>query len=400
MKTIPYSTQWITRQDVRAVLKALSSPCLSQGPEVRRFEETVAAYCGVRHAVAVSSGTAALHLACLAAGVGPGQEVITTPLTFLATSNAVLYCGGRPVFADIDRATLNIDLDAFEKSVSPKTKGVMPVHFAGAPVDMKELSAAARKQGLFIIEDAAHALGSRYEGKPVGNCRYSDMTIFSFHPVKSITTAEGGMITTNNPALYAKLTQLRNHGNIRQPALLKNHDLGGVRDELSYPWYYEMQDLGFNYRLSDMHCALGTSQMKRLDAFICRRNEIAALYGEKFRNLSDVVILPGDPASRSRKNLSAWHLYAVLLKLEKISVTRADVVLALRNAGLEAHVHYLPVFLHPYYEQLGYSRDLCPNARWYYERCVSLPLYPRMRNAEIHRVVKCFRDVILKSRKR
>ncbi len=397
-KTIPYSAQWISKEDVKAVERALTSSFLSQGPEVRNFEESVAKYCGVKHAVAVSSGTAALHLACLAAGVTAGQEVITSPLTFLATSNAVLFCGGKPVFTDIDRRTYNMDIGLFQRAITPQTKGVMPVHFAGLSVDMKRLSGIAREHGLFIIEDAAHALGGRYDGSPIGSCRYSDMTIFSFHPVKSITSAEGGMITTNDSNLYAKLMRLRNHGNVRDASLWQHKDLGGVQDG-GYPWYYEMHDLGFNYRLSDLHCALGSSQLKRLNAFIERRNEIAAgYYWTKLQDLAPYVILPNSPTAHAKDSRSAWHLYPVLLKLENLSATRAEVVLGMRKLGIEAHVHYLPVYMHPYYMKLGYRKGLCPNAEWYYERVVTLPIYPKMGKPEINKVVDSFRKIILKSR--
>ncbi len=397
-KTIPYSAQWITPDDVKAVQRAMTSPFLSQGPEVRRFEEAVARYCGAKFAVAVSSGTAALHLACRSAGVGPESEVITSPLTFLATANAILYCGGKPVFADIDRVTCNMDLGLVERAVTEKTKGIIPVHFAGLSVDMKRLSSIAREAGLLVIEDAAHALGGRYQGAPIGSCRYSDMTIFSFHPVKSITTAEGGMITTNSPNLYAKLQQLRNHGNVRNPEQWQDKGLGGAGDG-GYPWYYEMQDLGFNYRLSDLQCALGSSQLKRLDAFIERRNEIAGHYYNNFQDLLDNVTLPNSATAHAKDSRSAWHLYPVLLKPESLTASRAQIVLSLRKMGLEAHVHYLPVFLHPYYRALGYAATLCPNASWYYERVVSLPLYPKMTNGDVNKVIEAFRKIILKSRK-
>lgn len=399
-KTIPYSAQWITPEDVKAVTRALTSSFLSQGPEVKNFEESVAKYCGVKYAVAVSSGTAALHLACRVACVGQDDEVITTPLTFLATSNAILYCGGKPVFADIDRVTYNLDLGLVERALTPKTKGIIPVHFAGLSVDMKRLANIAKEHGLFIIEDAAHALGGRYEGAPIGNCRYSDMTIFSFHPVKSITTAEGGMITTNNPDVYAKLLQLRNHGGIRNPALWQHKEWGGAESNGGgYPWYYEMQDLGLNYRLSDLHSALGSSQMKRLGAFMERRNEIAGHYWTKFQDLLPYVTLPNIPATHAKDSRSAWHLYPVLLKLENLGASRAEIVLAMRELGIEAHVHYMPVYLHPHYLKLGYPKGLCPNAEWYYERVVTLPVYPKMTKADIAKVVECFHKVVLKHRK-
>ncbi len=402
-KTIPYSTQWITPEDIKAVAKALSSPAISQGPEVRRFEEAVAKYCQVKHAVAVSSGTAALHLACLAAGITPpkggeaAQEVITSPLTFLATANAILYAGGKPVFADIDRATFNLDSSAAMRAITPKTKGIIPVHFAGYSADMKRISELAREHALFVIEDAAHAIGGRYDGAPIGNCRYSDMTIFSFHPVKTITTAEGGMITTNSTAIYEKLLSLRNHGGTRNPAAWQNKALGGVEaDGGPYPWYYEMQQLGFNYRLSDLHCALGSSQLKRLDAFVEARNAIAGEYWAKLKDLEPYVVLPNHPAAHAKPSRSAWHLYPILLKTEALSAGRAQIALALRAQGIEAHVMYLPVYLHPYYQGLGYAKGLCPNAEWYYDRVLCLPVHPRLGKTDRSKIIDSLRKIVLK----
>jgi perosamine synthetase len=309
-KYLHYSHQFVDREDIASVIKILKSDWITQGPKVKEFEQALCEYTGSKYAVAVSNGTAALHISCLAAGIKAGDEVITSPTTFAASANSVLYCGGKPVFADVEEDTVNIDPLEIEKRVTKRTKAIIPVHFAGHPCDMKEISRIAHRYGLIVVEDAAHALGAEYEisrrsGKgewiKVGDGRFSDMTILSFHPVKSITTGEGGAVLTNDQWLYRKLLMLRNHGITRERYALLRKDEG--------PWYYEMQTLGFNYRITDFQCALGMSQLKRIDRFLKRRQEIAALYDKKFSHLEGIVLPVVKPSVKS-----AWHIYCIRLK--------------------------------------------------------------------------------------
>lgn len=378
---IPYGTQWISDGDVAAVVEALHSPWMTQGPMVERFEQAVADYCGARFAVAVANGTAALHLAALAAGFGHGDEVITTPITFVASANCILYAGARPVFVEIDPGTLCLDPRAVVSALTPNTKGLIPVHFAGQPCDMPAIHAVAKQNGLMVIEDAAHALGATYthEGQTfrVGSCAHSDMTIFSFHPVKHITTGEGGVVTTNDPALYRALIRLRSHGITRDPSEMESCE---------GPWYYEMQGLGFNYRISDFQCALGLSQLERLDAFLQRRREIAAVYDEAFSHEPE-LILPGT----AKGNVSAYHLYVIQLK----TVSRLEAFNRLREKGLGVNVHYIPVHLQPYYRQtLGTERGDYPVAEAYYDRAITLPMYPKMTDEDVRDVIQAVRETL------
>lgn len=379
--SIPYGRQWISEEDIAAVVEALRSDWLTQGPLVARFEEALAEACGARFAVAVANGTAALHLAALAAGFGPGDEVITSPNTFAASANCVLYAGGKPVFADIDAETYCLDPEAVRGRLSPATKGLIPVHFAGQPCDMGALSAIAREHGLTVIEDAAHAIGATYqvdgETYRVGACAHSAMTIFSFHPVKHVTTGEGGAITTNDPALYQKLVQLRTHGITRDPERLTRNE---------GPWYYEMQELGFNYRLTDFQCALGLQQLKRLDAFVARRRAIAAAYDQAFGPETELIV----PLERAGAT-SAYHLYVVQFR----TAERRKVFERLRELGLGVNVHYIPVHLQPYYvRELGCRPGDCPQAEAYYGRAVSLPMYPGMTDEEIARVIAAVKQTV------
>jgi UDP-4-amino-4,6-dideoxy-N-acetyl-beta-L-altrosamine transaminase len=321
---------------VAAVAEVLRGEWLTTGPKIREFEEAVAAYVGARYAVAVSSGTAALHAACFAAGIGPGDEVITTPLTFAASANCVLYAGAEPVFADVDPVTGNIDPEDVARKVTPRTRAIIPVHLAGHPCDLDGLHAIARRHGLVVIEDAAHALGAEYRGRRIGGL--SDLTIFSFHPVKHITTGEGGMVTTNNPELHRRLVAFRNHGIVREPEYFLEEPHG--------PWYYEMQHLGYNYRLTDIQAALGLSQLARLEEFLARRREIVAAYNAAFAGLPWLETPSEPPDGRS-----AWHLYMVRLCLEKLRVDRATVFRALWAENIGVQVHYIPVYLHPYYRR-------------------------------------------------
>lgn len=368
---IPYGHQDISEEDIQEVVNVLRSDWLTQGPMVERFERAVAGYCGARYAVAVSSGTAALHIAALAAGFGIGDEVITSPITFAASANCIVYTGARPVFADIDNATCCIDVGEIRKKISTKTKGIIPVHFAGNPCDMAEIAEAAREYGLTVIEDAAHALGSSYEEQgvwhKVGSCAHSDMTIFSFHPVKHITTGEGGMITTNNPELYRKILMLRNHGITREPQQMHGNDGS---------WYYEQQYLGFNYRITDIQCSLGLSQLKRMDEFTYRRKSIAAIYNKAFAKTT--ICLPKQGTN------SSWHLYAIRCDRTK----RKYIFDALREKGIGVNVHYIPVHTHPYYQKtFGCQRGDFPIAEAYYQEAISLPIYPALSDVQLNKII-------------
>lgn len=378
---IPYGRQWLDDDDIQAVVQALQSDWLTQGPLVAQFEQAIADYCGVRYAVAVANGTAALHLAALAAGFGPGDEVITSPITFVASANCIVYAGARPVLADIDPETYCLDIRQVERHLTAATKGIIPVHFAGQPCAMPELFELAKARGLTLIEDAAHAIGASYEHEGltyrVGSCAHSDMTIFSFHPVKHITTGEGGIVTTNDPKLYQKLLMLRTHGITRDPDQLTKSD---------GPWYYEMQGLGFNYRLTDFQCALGLKQLERLDAFVGRRREIARAYDEAFRTLPELIV----PAQREGATCS-YHLYVLQYK----TLERLEVFNRLRSQNLGVNVHYIPVHLQPYYAQtFGYQPGDFPHAEAYYARAVSLPIFPRMTDDEVRAVIGAVRSTV------
>lgn len=374
MQQIPYGRQWISDEDVQAVVDALRSDWLTQGPLVSQFEQSIADTCGARFAVAVANGTAALHLAALAAGFGAGDEVITSPITFVASANCILYAGACPVFVDIDEHTYCMDPRQLHARITPRTRGLIPVHFAGQPCDMPAIHEVAKRSGLTVIEDAAHALGAtyRHEGRtyPVGSCAHSDMTTFSFHPVKHITTGEGGVITTNDPGLYEKLRLLRSHGITRDPAMLA-HEEG--------PWYYEMQELGFNYRITDFQCALGLQQLSRLEPFVQRRREIAAAYQAAFRD-HDEIIAPYERSDAS----SAYHLYVIQLRTRD----RLKVFNCLRDQQLGVNVHYIPVHLQPYYQRFGHRRGDFPVSEGYYDRAITLPLYPSMTDQQVAAVIK------------
>jgi len=371
---IPYGRQWIDRKDIQEVIKTLKTDWITQGPKVEEFEKAVAKYCGAKYAVVISSGTAALHAAYGVAGIGPGDEVITTPLTFAATANAVVYCGGRPVFVDIQEDTLNIDPKKIEKRITKKTKVIAPVDFAGHPCDYQEILKIAKKYKLLVIEDAAHALGSVYEGKKIGS--FADMTILSFHPVKAITTGEGGMVLTNNKNFYEKLKIFRHHGVVKKPKM------GG--------WYYEIENPGYNYRLTDFQCALGLSQLRRLDKFIKRRREIAMKYNRAFRNIKEIIT----PTEREYVQ-SAWHIYVIQLQIDKLKVNRKRIFKALRKEGLGVQVHYIPLHLQPFYRKnFDYKTGDFPMAEKYYQGAITLPLFPKMTNKDAERAIKVVKKTI------
>ncbi len=366
---IPYGHQTITEDDIQAVVDVLRSDYLTTGPAVEEFERKVAGYTGATYAVAVSNGTAALHTACLAAGIGPGDEVITTPITFAASANCVLYCGARPVFADIDPVTYNIDPEDIEKKITPRTKAIIPVHFTGQPCAMDEIHKIARKHGLLVIEDAAHALGAEYKGKKIGSLP-SDITIFSFHPVKPITTGEGGMAVTDDKGLYERLKLFRSHGITREEGMMEKKEGG---------WYYEQVALGFNYRMTDIQAALGSSQLGKLDGFIQRRQCVAERYNKAFEGAPGLIL----PAQQEGTK-SGWHLYV----LQAPGFGRDRVFASLRDEGIGVNVHYIPVYRHPYYQRHGYQDTFCPNAEALYQDMISLPIYPGLEEGQQEIVIE------------
>ncbi|MBI5694781.1 MAG: UDP-4-amino-4,6-dideoxy-N-acetyl-beta-L-altrosamine transaminase [Nitrospirae bacterium] len=386
---IPYGRQWVTPDDISEVMAALASDWLTQGPRVAEFEDSLASYCGAKYAVAVSNGTAALHLACLALELDKGADVVTSPNTFLASANCALYSGLHPRFADIDPDTCNIDparLEEALKNKKKKVKAVIPVHFGGNPCDMLAISAIAREHGAHVIEDACHALGAGTKKRGggldrTGSCKYSDMTVFSFHPVKHITTGEGGAVLTNSRKLYDRLNILRNHGMTRDPKRMTRNP---------GPWYYEMVELGYNYRITDLQCALGTSQMKRLDDFVARRREIAARYDNAFKDMEFVR-----PLAESPWSFSSYHLYVLRADFKSLKKSRKKVIAELLELGVRTQVHYIPVHLQPYYiREFGYRPGDFPVAEAYYESALSIPMFPMMAGKDVGRVIAAVRSVL------
>lgn len=378
-KFIPYGHQSIDKKDISSVLKTLRSDFLTQGPKIKEFEDALSRYTGAKYAVAVSSGTAALHIACLAIDLKEGNEVITSPITFTASANCILYCQGKAIFVDVEKDTANIDSQEIRRKINQKTKAIISVHFSGHPCDLEAIYRIAKKYNLMIIEDAAHALGAKYKGLKIGSCKYSDMAIFSFHPIKSITTGEGGAVLTNNKTLYKRLLTLRNHGIVK----------GNLSKDYG-PWYYEMQELGFNYRITDLQAALGISQLAKLNNFIQKRREIAQIYNRAFRN-NPYFDIPEE----KEYAYSSYHLYPIRLK-GKFNNKRKKIFLRMRKNGLGVQVHYLPVYLHPFYKRLGYKSGLCPQAEDYYAREISIPIFPALKKKQIKfviaSVVKAFKS--------
>jgi len=364
---IPYGRQTISEEDIKSVTDVLRSDWLTQGPDIEVFEKAVAEYCGAPYAVAVNSATSALHIACLAAGLGPGDILWTSPNTFVASANCALYCGASVDFVDIDPLTGNIGVDALERKLEKAAledklpKVVIPVHFAGQSCEMEAISGLAGRYGFTIIEDASHAIGGRYKDTVVGGCAFSQMTVFSFHPVKIITTGEGGMVLTGNKTLYEKLVRLRSHGITRNPEFMQGGSQG--------PWYYQQIELGYNFRMTDIQAALGTSQLRRIDEFVRRRNELADRYDSLLRDM------PLTTLQRRPDTYSACHLYVICLKLDVIRKTRREVFEVMREAGIGVNVHYIPVHTQPYYKVLGFSAGDFPRAEAYYAGAISLPLF-------------------------
>lgn len=391
---IPYGKQWIDDDDIKSVIDVLKGDWLTQGPKVNEFEKALAEYCDAAHAVVVSSGTAALHLACLAAGIQTGDEVIISPITFVASANCVLYCGGKPVFADVDANTFNIDVDEINRKINDKTKMIIPVHFAGLPCDMEEISKIARDHNLIVVEDACHALGAEWmdsagQWHKTGSCSHSDMTVFSFHPVKHITTGEGGAILTNNATVYEKILLLRSHGITKNSDTFVRKGPAGSPNTPE-PWYYEMQDLGYNYRITDLQCALGLSQLKKNKAFVERRRSIAMRYDDAFQGDKYITI-----QSQSTTSKNAYHLYAVQIEFESTDLSRALFINELNKKGIGSQVHYIPVHLQPYYmSTFGSKEGDYPIAEKYYRKALSLPLYPKMSDADVSRVINAVCDIL------
>ncbi len=375
---LPYGRQSVDEADIQAVVEVLRSDWLTTGPKVGEFEEAFAARVGAAHAVSFSSGTAALHAAAFAAGLKAGDEAITTPMTFAATANCVLYQGATPVFADVSRDTLNLDPEQIAKKVTSKTRAILPVDYAGHPADLTPIMEMAQRRNLIVIEDACHALGAEYGGRRVGSI--ADMTVFSFHPVKHITTGEGGMVASNNPQFAETLRRFRNHG-ISSDARQR---------QSAGQWHYEMVLLGFNYRLPDIVCALGIQQLKRLDANLSRRREIAAQYTSAFGEVPGVI----PPRVRPETN-PAWHLYPIRLDLEKLSADRAQIFRALRAENIGVNVHYIPVHLHPYYrDRFGFRGREFPVAEDAYARLISLPMFHGMTDQDVKDVIAAVTKVL------
>jgi UDP-4-amino-4,6-dideoxy-N-acetyl-beta-L-altrosamine transaminase len=386
MSGIPYGRQDINQADIDAVVAVLRSDFLTQGPVVPVFEKSIADYSGAQYAVAVNSATSALHIACLALGVGNGDIVWTTPITFVASANCALYCGAVIDFVDINPLTYNMSVErlAEKLAIAEKTgklpKVLIPVHLSGQPCDMENIYALSQKYGFKIIEDASHAIGGKYKGEPIGNCRYSDITVFSFHPVKIITTAEGGMAMTNNAQLANRMQLLRTHGISR--------DSNDMTHEPDGPWYYQQIDLGFNYRVTDLQAALGLSQMRRLDEFVTQRHAIAKRYNKL------IADLPVNTPWQHEDSYSGLHLYIIRLKLAEIGKTHREVFEALRTLGIAVSIHYIPVYHHPYYENLGFKTGYCLEAEHYYAEAISLPMYPGLTEAQQSLVVAALKEAI------
>lgn len=375
---IPYGKQWISDEDIDAVVEVLRSDWLTTGPKIAEFEQAFANFSGVREAVAVSSGTAALHAAMYALDIGPGDEVIVPTITFAASANSVVFQGGTPVFADVDAATLLVDPASVEACITPRTKAIIAVDYAGQPCDYDALRAIADRHGLALVDDACHALGGSYKGRPVGSL--ADLNTFSLHPVKPITTGEGGMITTDDIELARKMRLFRNHG------ITTDHR----QREQQGSWFYEMVDLGYNYRITDFQCALGLSQLSKLPDWVIRRQEIARRYDEAFAKVSLV-----EPLSHVENVSHGYHLYVVRFDLQALQMEKSEIFAALRAAGIGVNVHYVPVYLHPFYrERFGTGPGLCPVAEAAYEEIISLPIFPQMTDADINEVVAAVTKII------
>ena len=381
VRTTPlsYGRQYIDEEDIQAVADTLRSDYLTCGPRITQLEEMLCEVTGAKYCVAVSNGTAALHIAAMAAGIKEGDEVITTPITFAASANCALYCGARPVFADINPDTYNIDPDSIRKCITDKTKAVVAVDFTGQAVELDEIRAICKEHNLILIEDAAHSIGTKYNGQPIGSI--ADMTTFSFHPVKTITAGEGGAVTTNDPVLYQKLVLAHAHGITR--------DRSQMVHPTDDPWYYEQVNLGYNYRMTEFQAALLMSQLKKLEAFSKRRKEIVKMYDEAFSKIPELKVQKEIPESDTTR-----HLYILQLDGEKLTCTRREFFDALRGENIYSQVHYIPVYWHSHYEKLGYPKGLCPNAEHYYMQCMSLPLYYSLKDEDVKDVIHAVEKLV------
>lgn len=383
---IYYGKQNINCDDINAVEEVLRSDFLTQGPMIERFERCVADYCGVKYAVSVTNATSALHIACLAAGLGEGDVLWTSPITFVASANCGRYCGADVDFVDIDIDTYNMSVDTLEEKLKvAKQKGnlpkiVVPVHMAGQSCDMKRIWQLAKEYGFTVLEDASHAVGADYLGNKVGSCQFSDMAVFSFHPVKIITTGEGGMVLTNNKDLYDKLCLYRSHG-ITRNADKMTHEADG-------PWYYQQLELGFNYRMTDIQAALGYSQMKRLEDFVQRRRCLAGRYNSL---LKDLPVIPPEVIADA---VPSWHIYSVRVQLDRVKLAKKEIFEEMHKRGIVLNLHYIPVHTQPYYEKLGHEKDECPEAMHYYEEALTLPLYYSLTDEQQDEVVRNLKEVL------
>lgn len=374
-----YGHQYLDEKDVQAVVDVLHSDYLTCGPKITELEQKLCELTGAKYAVVCSNDTAALHIACMAAGVSAGDEVITTPITFLASANCALYCGAKPVFADIDEETYNIDPKEIEKALTPKTKAVVAVDYTGQVVDLDAIMETCHKQNVVVIEDAAHSIGTLYKGRPVGSI--ADMTTFSFHPVKTVTAGEGGAVLTDNEEYYKKLLLYRSHGMTRDQAQMTKESEGG--------WYYQMIDLGYNYRMTDMQAALLISQLEKLPMFSKRRKEIVARYNEAFSQIPELTVqqeLEGSDSTR--------HLYILRIKPEKLNIDRRGFFDALAAENIMCNVHYIPIYLQPYYQEMGYPKGLCPKAEKLYSEMMSLPLYYAMTDQDVEDVITAVQKIV------
>lgn len=383
---IPYGHQDINQDDIDAVINVLKSDFLTQGPAVPKFEQTVAHYCAAEYGVAVNSATSALHIACLALGLGNNDILWTSPITFVASANCGLYCGADVDFVDIDPDTYNMSVSKLEeklihaKNNNKLPKILIPVHFAGQSCDMKRIHELSQTYGFKIIEDASHAIGGKYLDKPVGNCKFSDITVFSFHPVKIITTAEGGLATTNSNELASKMALLRSHGITRNPELMTKEPEGD--------WYYQQIELGFNYRMTDMQAALGVSQMKRLNEFVERRHVLSKRYDDMLTDL------PITTPWQHSDSYSGLHLYVIRLHLDKVELTHREIFESLREQGIGVNLHYIPVYTQPYYQNRGFKSEDFPEAECYYSEAISLPMYPAMSEAQQDQVIAALHNAV------
>ncbi len=394
-KTFPYGKHYLDQKDINSVIKVLKGPSLTQGPKIYEAEKYIAKYVGSKYAVLVSSCTAGLHLSCKALNLNSKHKTILSPITFVSTANASLYCGSKVIFSDINEDTINLSPDGLEKKINKKNKikCIMPVHFGGVPCDMKKISSIARKKKIRIVEDAAHAMGAKYStGEKVGSCKYSDLTVFSFHPVKIIAGGEGGVVTTNSKKLYLKLLEYRSHGinkNQSEPFINKKEGYSKGKKNI---WFYEMKELGYHYRQTDIHSALILSQMKKINKFLKTRYDLAKRYDIFFKHQKNIRLIQ----NKFRK-FSSNHLYVIKILFSKLKINRNEFMQKLRKLNIISQVHYIPLPYHPYYKKRGYNMKDCKIAKNYYEECLSIPLYYGLKVKEQNYIMSTITKIILKN---